>query len=202
MTDAHVFDGWIAGLGTQEGTRVVLGRWRSSPWGAFADVMVERPDGRRILLAPCDDVAHFVSTTYRFDEVRVVPVGVHPEAASRSWHVDAGPLALTVRLGGPTALGRLLAALPRTVMLSRGFATAADPVARLLVPGVRTRGTAGGDRVEWYCASGQQAVVAAEGRWDRTDLGALADVVPPVRFGFSSTPRRPSVTRVRTFIRG
>src|SRR4051794_37547125 len=47
-----VFDGWIAGVGTREGTRAVLGRWSSSPWGAFADVMVERPDGHRILLAP------------------------------------------------------------------------------------------------------------------------------------------------------
>lgn len=39
-----VFRGHIAGVGTSEGTRLVLGRWRQSPLGALADVMVERPD--------------------------------------------------------------------------------------------------------------------------------------------------------------
>ena len=32
------------------------------------------------------------------------------------------------------------------------------------------------------------------------DLGALAPVEPPVRFGFGSVPRRPAVTRVRTTV--
>jgi hypothetical protein len=197
-----VFDGWIAGLGTREGTRAVLGRWSSSPWGAFADVMVERADGHRILLAPSNDVADFVSTTYRFDEVIVVPVGVRTDAVHRSWHVTAGPLLLSFRLGGRTAQGRLLAALPRPVTRSPLFAAAVDPVARALVPGVRTRGTAGGGRIEWYCASAQYAVVGADARWAGTDLGPLTDVVPPVRFGFSSSPRTPAVTRVRTVVRG
>ena len=46
------FDGWIAGLGTAAGLRVVIGHWPTSPLGAFTDAMVERPDGHRILLAP------------------------------------------------------------------------------------------------------------------------------------------------------
>jgi hypothetical protein len=33
------------------------------------------------------------------------------------------------------------------------------------------------------------------------DLGAIADVWPPVRFGFSSTPRTPSIVAVTTTIR-
>ncbi|MGW4006247.1 hypothetical protein ACWEGM_31365, partial [Streptomyces nigra] len=32
------------------------------------------------------------------------------------------------------------------------------------------------------------------------DLGALAPVEPPVRFGFGSVPRRPAVTRVTTTV--
>ena len=39
-------------------------------------------------------------------------------------------------------------------------------------------------------------LAAFEGR----DLGALAPVEPPVRFGFGSVPRRPAVTRVRTTV--
>ena len=43
------FDGWILGLGTTSGTRLVVGHWPRSPLGAVSDVMVERPDGHRVL---------------------------------------------------------------------------------------------------------------------------------------------------------
>ena len=36
--------------------------------------------------------------------------------------------------------------------------------------------------------------------WTGTDLGDLRPVTPPVRFGFGSTPARPSVTAVTTTI--
>ena len=63
-----------------------------------------------------------------------------------------------------------------------------DPVARLLMDGVRTRGTAGNGRREWYGATDAHAVTSRlAGAFDGTDLGALADVDPPCRFGFSST---------------
>src|SRR3954454_1939524 len=68
------FDGCIAGLGSPAGLRVVVGHWPASPFGAFTDVMVERPDGHRILLAPDERVAEFVAATYTFDEVRCTPV--------------------------------------------------------------------------------------------------------------------------------
>jgi hypothetical protein len=66
--------------------------------------------------------------------------------------------------------------------------------------GVRTRGTAGGRRREWYGATGVRAVTALTGSFDGADLGGLAPVEPPCRFGFSSTPRRPTVTSLRTTI--
>ena len=68
------FEGQIAGVGSTSGVRVVIGHWVRSPFGAFADAMVERADGHRMLLAPSEQVAELVSTTYTFDEVRVEPV--------------------------------------------------------------------------------------------------------------------------------
>jgi hypothetical protein len=65
---------------------------------------------------------------------------------------------------------------------------------------VRTRGTAVAGRREWYGATEVRAVVRMRGRFDDADLGALAPVDPPCRFGFSSTPRRPSVTSVVTTV--
>ncbi len=212
--------------------RIVVGRWTESPWGEFADAMVERGDGHRILLAPSDEVAQLVSTTYRFDEVRVEPFAVSdgppPGAGSgppvgpvrgsgldavgasgsdgsgppapSSWVVRSPSLELDVMVGPRTGLGRALRLVPRQLAASPAFATVADPVARLVLGGVRTRGTARTGRREYYGATDVRTVTAVSGTVDGVPLGDLAPVDPPCRFGFSSTPRRPSVTDVVTTI--
>jgi hypothetical protein len=192
--DRQRFEGTIAGLGSTGGTRVVLGHWPVSPFGSFADVMVERADGRRLLLAPTRQVAEFVEATYTFDEVRLVPVEVAVHAPV--WRVSAGPLELSFTTGSRPPLGRLLRAVPPRLASSPAWATAVDPVARVVLQGVRTRGSAGGGRREWYGARDLHRIVSMHGSWDGADLGGLAPVDPPARFGFSSTPTRPSLTRV------
>jgi len=193
-----VYEGHILGFGTADGRRVVVGRWLRAPWPRFADVMTEDASGHRTLVAPTRSTADEVAATYAFDEVVLAPVRVRCDAAARRWRVTAGPLDADVTLGGPTALGRLLAAVPRPLARSCAFATAVDPVARVLVPGVRTRGSAGAERREWYGATGQWGVVAVRATWDDVPCGGLLATVEPVRFGFSSLPGRPSVTAVRT----
>lgn len=131
------FEGWIAGVGTGSGTRLVLGHWERSPFGAFSDVMVEEADGRRTLLAPTAEVAAYVAATYRFEEVAVVPVRV--TAAGPRWQVAAGPLRLAFTTGSRTLLGLLLRAVPVPLGRLPAWAALLDGPARLL-PGVRTRG--------------------------------------------------------------
>jgi hypothetical protein len=194
------YDGHILGFATQDGRRVVVGRWLRSPWPPFADVMTQDAAGRRTLLAPTAAVAAEIGATYVFDEVRVTPVRVTCEASARRWRVRAGPLSADITIGGRTAVGRLLAAVPRPLARWRGFAGAVDPVASLLVPGVRTRGSTGGGRTEWYGAVGQHRVVAVRATWEGAPCGDLLPSVPAVGFGFSSVPRRPSVTALRTTI--
>ncbi|MDM7831244.1 hypothetical protein [Cellulomonas edaphi] len=196
-----VYRGHIAGLGTASGRRLVVGRWLDSPYGSFADVMVEDASGHRTLLAPRADVADEISATYAFDAVHVVDVRVSSDARSRTWRVTAGPLDAALRIGARTGVGRLLAAVPAALASAEWFAAAADPVARVVLTGVRTRGSAGGGRTETYAASDQHEIVAADASWAGEPCGALAAVEPPVGFGFSSVPARPSVTRVRTTIR-
>ncbi|MEU6991078.1 hypothetical protein ABZ953_10540 [Streptomyces sp. NPDC046465] len=196
--DRMRFDGWIAGLGTAAGVRLVVGYWPLSPLGAFADVMVERADGRRVLLAPSERVAEFVAATYRFDDIVICPVTVEP--GRERWTVAAGPLRLTFEPGPSTALGRLLRLVPGRLATSPGWAALCDVPARLLMPGVRTRGSAGGGRREWYAARDLRSIATAGATWDGADLGELRPVRPPVRFGFGSVPRRPSLTRVVTTV--
>jgi hypothetical protein len=196
-TRRQVFRGAIAGVGTDEGTRVVVGHWPESPWGAFTDAMVQRPDGHRVLLAPHDEAVGFVAATYRFDETRMEPVEL--ATTERSWRLRAASLTLDLDLGGRTALGRLLRLVPRRVAEAPAWCAVTDPVARTFLTGVRTRGDTG-DRREWYGATDHRRVVGLAGRFDGVDLGGLRPVEPPTTFGFSSTPPRPSVTSVATTV--
>ena len=94
----------------------------------------------------------------------------------------------------------MLSLVPERVATHPAWASAADPFSRVVLRGVRTRGAAGPGRREWYGATDVRAVTRMQGSFDGTDLGALAPVDPPCRFGFSSTPRRPSVTWVVTTV--
>jgi hypothetical protein len=192
------FTGRIAGIGSTSGVRIVVGRWDGSPWGAFADVMVEDAAGHRVLLAPSERVRDFVAATYSFDEHVIEPVAV--EDTREGWQVSTPSLSLRLVIGGRTPLGALLGLVPDRVATSPAWCAVVDPVARLALRGVRTRGTAGNDRREWYGATSVLAITAISGQWRDVELGALAPVDPPCRFGFSSTPSRPSVTTVVTTI--
>jgi hypothetical protein len=190
------FDGAIAGMGTESGTRLVVGMWPLSPFGSVTDIMIERSDGHRILLAPTQECADFIAATYAFDEVRVAPVLRMRDG--RTWMVSSDDLALTFRLGRRPPIGVLLLAVPRTLARARWFTTLQDPIARIALRGVRTRGTTGGGRMEWYSAMDLQSIVSVDARLDGQELGDLRPVRPPVRFGFASTPERPALVRILT----
>ncbi|HET7356406.1 MAG TPA: hypothetical protein VFJ09_06985 [Nocardioidaceae bacterium] len=188
------FRGEIAGVGSSSGTRVVVGRWVASPLGSFTDAMVETALGHRLLVAPSPEVAQFVRATYSFDEVRI------EEVATEGWSVRSASLALDLTSGRRTLLGRLLRLVPVRLAASPAWCTVTDPVARILLRGVRTRGSAGEGRRERYGATDHHAVTAMSGSFDGVDLGELRPVLPAPRFGFSSTPARPSITRVVTTV--
>jgi hypothetical protein len=192
------YQGRIAGVGTTSGTRLVVGHWAHTPLGSFSDVMVERPDGHRVLLAPSAVVRDIIEATYVFDEVRLEPVSV--VETDGSWQVSSPSLSLRIGFGRRSALGWLLRTVPARLATSTRWATLVDPVAARVLDGVRTRGVAREGRQEWYGATDLRLLTSASGSFDGAPLGSLAPVDPPCRFGFSSTPRTPSVTSVVTTI--
>lgn len=193
------FTGAIAGVGSTSGVRFVVGRWVESPLGSFADVMVEDASGHRTLLAPSAETAGFVQQTYEFDEVCTTPVSVGVTHDGWDVHVE-GHLAAYLRLGPRMPLGWVLRAVPGRLAAAPAWAAVIDPVARVVMRGVRTRGTALEGRREWYGATDLHALTSLAGAWRGVPLGQLADVDPPCRFGFSSTPTRPAVTSVVTTV--
>ena len=197
------FRGRIAGVGSTSGVRVVVGWWHESPFGPFADAMVERADGHRVLLAPTEQVRDLVSGTY---------CSTRPGWSPSTWRVGPGgrgaglvagqqpSLDIRLEVGGRMPLGRVLRLVPGALAESPAWATVVDPVARVALRGVRTRGVARAGRREFYGATDVRAVTAVAGTFDGIPLGDLRPVDPPCRFGFSSTPRAPSVTDVVTTI--
>jgi hypothetical protein len=204
------FRGRILGVGTTSGIRLVVGMWDASPFGPFTDVFVERPDGTSLLLAPDDRIARYVSGTYRFDDVHVVDVHArrsidHGRSGNRDGvrvlDLAAGPLRARISVGRITALGRLLRIVPERVATSPTWLGAIDPLAQLLVPGAGPAGSAGNGRREYYGVTGARSVTAVSGSWGDEDLGSIAPLDPPVRFGFASMPATPQVVTVESVIR-
>jgi hypothetical protein len=192
-----VFEGEICGVGSMLGTRIVVGRWPVSPFGPVVDAMVEDPDGRRIFIAHDEALASYVSSIYSFDDVIVGAVDC--ERSTDRLRFWGGPLRIDVTLGRRDVLGWALHTVPHRVATNETWVTATDMLARVLLRGVRTRGTTPGG-TEFYAATDRHRVTGIEGTWVDTDLGDLRDVDPPVRFGFSSTPRRPSIVGITTTV--
>lgn len=192
------FLGQIAGVGSTSGVRIVVGNWAASPLGSFGDAMVELPGGHRILLAPSGAVAHFIVATYSFDEIRVEPFDLVDDGST--WSIRSASLHLDFEVGRRTWLGALLRLVPRTLAHAPPWISLIDLIARLVLRGVRVAGETVNGRREWYGATDNRVVSSLVGTLDGRDLGALAPVEPSPRFGFSSTPPRPSVTRICTTV--
>ena len=193
------FSGRIAGFGTTAGTRIVVGMWQRSPFGSFTDVMLEDSRGHRTLLAPTAEIAEFISSTYSFDEVSIVPVT--REGRGRALRVRAGELDVTMEIGRVAPLGLLMRLIPKRLATDPRWLTLIDPIARLILAGTRTAGTAGGGLSEYYGVTDVRRILTSRGTLDGDDLGRLAPLAPPVRFGFGSAPASPSMVDVVTTIR-
>jgi hypothetical protein len=184
-------------VGSMLGVRVVIGRWPVSPFGPVADAMVEDQAGHRVFIAHDEALAAYVSSIYSFDDVVVGPIDC--ARTPDRLRFRGGPLRVDVTLGRRDVLGWALRAVPDRVATHETWVTFTDTLARALLRGVRTRGTTPGG-TELYAATDRHRVTAIDGSWNDTDLGELRDVDPPVRFGFSSTPRRPSIVAITTTV--
>jgi hypothetical protein len=197
VTGVDVFAGEICGVGSMLGVRVVIGRWPVSPFGPVADAMVEDPAGRRVFIAQDEALVGYVTSIYSFDDVIVGPVDC--ERSLDRLRFRGGDLRLDVTVGRRDVLGWALRTVPHRVAVNETWVTFTDMVARRLLRGVRTRGSTRGG-TELYAATDRRRVSAIRGSWNNTDLGDLRDVDPPVKFGFSSTPRQPSIVEITTMV--
>lgn len=181
--------GVIAACGFASGDRVVIGHWWQSPIGAFTDVMWAEPDGVRVLFAPDAGVARFVTSVYRFDRTEVVPFRTQGDARHLVVEVADRRVELVSGHGIPIPFRR-------PCWFTRYVE---GPIARALLH-VRTYGTSPTGVREWYQADVWRPVRQASASIGGRDLGARARVAPPVHFGFSEPPGRPSMVDLHTVL--
>lgn len=187
MTERVV--GTITSTGFASGDQFVVGRWETTPVGAFGDVMWRSPSGHRTLFASSDAAAEYITAIYAFDQVMVVDLSVVGDR--RSTTVESARLSLQLRSGRrrPIPLRR-----PRAV--TRWIEA---PIARRLM-GVEVHGTSPLGVREWYQSSGWSWIDAGRGELDGADLGGVTRLEHPMGVGFSDPPPRPSIVSVRVAI--
>ena len=199
-------EGTIAGSGFASGDRFVAGIWEAGPLGPMTDLMWADPEGNRTLLAPTENVAAFVGGVYDFDEVRIAPFELL-SAQPLHVHLRAGPIDLELRARrGP----RIFALRPRALRHARAWIRIEDLVLRPIVGrlllkgarGVRGYGVSPTGVREWYAIDSYSPVEAARASIGGRDLGAMAPLDPPVRFGFSEFPARPALVRCHPMLEG
>ena len=186
-----VVEGTISSAGFPSGDRFAIGSWHTTPLGPFGDVMWATAEDVRILLAPDDEVAGFITSIYDFDEVRTGPLQV--ESDGRRTTVDGGALRLSLTGGRLRPVP-----VPRPLWFTRRVE---GPIARRTM-GVQTAGTSPTGVREWYQTRGWRWVERGAGSVDGRDLGDPQPIARPLGVGFSEPPGRPSIVAVKVTIRG
>lgn len=199
------FTGCIAGAGFASGDSVVVGAWAVSPFGRFVDVMWVRPDRQRVLLAPTEQVAAYVSALYSFDVVECVRVEGGWDGAAVA--VTAGAVRVRMLTDRRDARSWLFALRPKRLRRSPRWITLEDRLARPFVgrviggaDGVRAAGIAPGGQHEYYGIEDYRPVAEASLTVAGRDAGALRPLPADLGVGLSSFPTRPAVVHVTTLI--
>ncbi|HEX7277583.1 MAG TPA: hypothetical protein VF244_09445, partial [Acidimicrobiales bacterium] len=148
--------------------------------------------GGRWLVVPTQPVADFVASIYDFDRVVVTQLTV--QADRRTLDVAAPDLELELHF--EASRGWPIPAPRRRPRWLTRYVEA--PIARRLLRGVEPYGVSPTGVREWYQATRYRPLTAARATRAGVDLGPVGPLVPPVRFGFSEPPRRPSLVEVTT----
>lgn len=138
----------------------------------------------RELIAPNEEVGAYVCETYQFDQVTLSDV--HVARTSSKWVIATDRSRLSATFGRRRLLGYPLR-LVRGPLIHPVTARLSTPLARRLVEGVQTHGSAGHGAHEYYVAQDLRRVATLSGSWEGEPIGVLAPVTPAPQFGFSST---------------
>ena len=184
-----IFKGRITSSAFESGDRIVVGTWKESIFGEFTDIMWAKKDGTRVLIAPTQEIANYVTAMYSFDEVILEEISTSLNDSNLSVNCNTMNLEFSWNKGFPIPFKRSLLFI-RTIELF--FAK--------LVFSTRTYGLTKNNRQEWYAIDRVSHITSATGNIEGGNIGEFGPMKEPCKFGFSEAPKKPSSCAVRTHI--
>ena len=184
-----IFSGRITSSGFDSGDRIVVGAWKTSKFGEFTDIMWAKPDGTRVLIAPTQEIADYVTDMYTFDEVILENITTTQGGRNLKINCSSMELEFTWNRGFSIPFKRSLF-----------FISTVELFFAKLLFSTRTYGITKNNRKEWYAIDRVSKVVQATAKIKGIDVGSLTPMNEPCKFGFSEAPKKPSSCVVRTHI--
>ena len=184
-----IFSGRITSSGFDSGDRIVVGAWKTSKFGEFTDIMWAKPDGTRVLIAPTQEIADYVTDMYTFDEVILENITTTQGGRNLKINCSSMELEFTWNRGFSIPFKRSLF-----------FISTVELFFAKLLFSTRTYGITKNNRKEWYAIDRVSKVIQATAKIKGIDVGSLSPMNEPCKFGFSEAPKKPSSCVVRTHI--
>lgn len=184
-----IFKGRITSSAFESGDRIVVGAWNDSIFGEFTDIMWAKKDGTRVLIAPTQEIADYVTAMYSFDDVILEEVTTSLTERSIKVNCNTMELEFSWNRGFSIPFKRSLLFI-QTVELF---------FARMLFS-TRTFGITNDNRKEWYAIDRVSHIKSATAKINGKNTGKFKSMTEPCKFGFSEAPKKPSSCLVRTHI--
>jgi len=185
-----IFEGRITSCGFTSGDRLVLGHWKESPFGSFLDIMWAKSDGTKILIAPNQEIANYISSMYEFDIIKIEEIRI--EESINQIKIETTDINCHFKWSGGISF--------MTKKRPLWFISSVEYLFGWLIFGTKTHGKTKNGKKEWYAVDRLSKLISARADINGEDLGKFTSFYPKANFGFSDPPKMPSSVLVRSHI--
>ncbi len=185
-----IFEGRITSCGFSSGDRIVIGTWINTPFGSFSDIMWAKPDGTKVLIAPNQKIANYISSLYDFDIIKIEKLDI--ESDENMMKIE------TKNLNCHFEWSRGVSFLIKKRPL--WFVASIEYFFGWLIFGTKTYGKTKNGKKEWYAVDRLSRLTLADVEFNGKNLGGQTKFHPKANFGFSDPPKMPCSALVRSHI--
>lgn len=185
-----IFEGRITSCGFSSGDRIVIGTWINTPFGSFSDIMWAKPDGTKVLIAPNQKIANYISSLYDFDIIKIEELDI--ESDENMMKIETKDL--NCHFEWSRGVSFLIKKRPLW------FVASIEYFFGWLIFGTKTYGKTKNGKKEWYAVDRLSRLTLADVEFNGKNLGKQTKFHPKANFGFSDPPKMPCSALVRSHI--
>ncbi|MDC0851570.1 hypothetical protein OAQ40_00745 [Euryarchaeota archaeon] len=186
-----IFEGRITSCGFSSGDRLVIGSWKKSPFGIFADIMWAKSDGTKVLIAPNKEIGNYISSMYNFDIIKIEEIKLEETQNMIKLETEDINCYFEWNKGIPFIIKKRPLWFVASIEYFFGW----------LMFRTKTHGKTKDGKEEWYVVDRLSKLTLAKAFIGDKNLGEFTDFYPKANFGFSDPPKMPSSVLVRSHIK-